>query len=131
MKPTYERQSARLALGILLLATLGTQTYADSSAATNGVPAAPAAPPATNAPPVEVPSQSEKFLLVSATDVGQGSWDVKLKSFRTGYVHSLTLILGDTLPFKVGRTVKQINFVDGRVCIQVDGKRYWVASGAR
>lgn len=47
------------------------------------------------------------FIVVSITQLGQGTIDVKLKNPRTGYVHSVTLHISLPLKFKVGDLVEK------------------------
>jgi hypothetical protein len=47
------------------------------------------------------------FIVVSITQLGQGTIDVKLKNPRTGYVHSVTLHISLPLGFKVGDLVEK------------------------
>jgi pimeloyl-ACP methyl ester carboxylesterase len=68
--------------------------------------------------PAQTPSTSgmDEFYVNSVTPMGPDTYDVKLKNPRTGYVHSVTIII-DILSIAVGDLVQQIN-QGGRVSLR-------------
>ena len=53
------------------------------------------------------PHGDDSYLIVSIEPNGPGTYDVKLKNTRTGYIHSLTLIAEIALRFVIGALVKE------------------------
>jgi hypothetical protein len=60
-------------------------------------------PPAGRA----APQGDDSYVIVSMGPNGPGTYDVKLKNTRTGYIHSLTLIAEIALRFVIGALVKE------------------------